>query len=147
MGLQDPLYIEREADAEVLEFAERAGETVVVKAPRQMGKSSLLKRYLLRCQQGGKRTALVDISLFSDFDLADYPTFLTCLAVDLREKLGLREGDRPRIESQPELTYFIEQKVLGALRSPVVIAFDEVELVDIETEARPSPDEGVNEDD
>ena len=129
VSLQDPLYIEREADAEVLEFAERAGETLVVKAPRQMGKSSLLKRYLLRCQQSGKRTALVDISLFSDFDLADYPRFLTCLAVDLQEKLGLREGERPRIESQPELTYFIEQKVLGALESPVVIAFDEVDRI------------------
>jgi AAA domain-containing protein/TIR domain-containing protein len=129
MRTTDPLYIEREADVEVMDFAERAGETVVLKAPRQMGKSSLLKRYLLKCQQSGKRTALIDLSIFSDFDLADYSRFLTCLAVDLRDKLGLTEGDRPRIESQPDLMYFVEQKVLATLREPVVIAFDEVDRV------------------
>ena len=129
MPPEDPFYVSREADDEVLEFADRAGETVVVKAPRQMGKSSLLKRYLLRCQRAGKRTALIDLSLFSDFDLREYPTFLSCLAVNVLEKLGLDADDRPRIQTQPDMTYFLQRRVLGTLQEPIVLAFDEVDRV------------------
>jgi hypothetical protein len=42
----DRFYIERPADREIAAAADRTGETVVIMAPRQMGKSSLLKRYL-----------------------------------------------------------------------------------------------------
>lgn len=126
---EDPFYISRSVDRDVLDAADRVGETVVIKAPRQMGKSSLLKRYLLRCRKAGKRTGLVDLSIFSDDDLKDYSTFLTCLAADMQEKLGLGLDERPRIQSQPDMTYFVQNKLLGAIQEPVVLAFDEVDRV------------------
>ena len=54
-----------------------------------MGKSSLLGRYLAECRRTGKKTALIDLSLFANQDLADYPTFLTTLAKMLHKRLGL----------------------------------------------------------
>ncbi|MDQ2695730.1 MAG: AAA-like domain-containing protein, partial [Pseudomonadota bacterium] len=124
----DPFYIDRQADARVLELARHADETLVIRAPRQMGKSSLLKRYLLACQKAGKRTALIDMSLFSRQDFADYSGFLTSLAIDLLERLDL-DAPPPAIRSQPDMTYFLRRTVLKAVQNPVVLAFDEVDRV------------------
>jgi AAA-like domain/TIR domain len=125
----DPFYIERAADAEVLETAHRLEETIVIKAPRQLGKSSLLKRYLAACRRAGKKTALIDLSLFSDQDLADYPTFLTFLASEVLDRLEPDATVRPDVRGQPDMTRFVERKVLQAVPDHVVLAFDEVDRV------------------
>lgn len=125
---QDPFYIERSSDKEAMEYADRVGETMVVKAARQMGKSSLLKRYLLRCQRAGKRTALLDLSILSDYDLRDYSSFLSCLARDMLDKLRLAL-DPPQIRSNYDLMLFVQGKLLAAIQEPIVLAFDEVDRV------------------
>lgn len=125
----DPFYIESEADAEVLDTARRLEETVVIKAPRQMGKSSLLKRYLSACRRAGKMIVLIDLSLFSDQDLADYPTFLSLLASELLDRLDLDAPARPNVRGQPDMTRFVERKILQAVPDNVVLAFDEVDRV------------------
>ena len=51
----DPFYIERTTDRAIRGAAHRLKETVVIKAPRQMGKSSLLGRYLAECRARGRR--------------------------------------------------------------------------------------------
>ena len=124
----DPYYIARSVDAQVLQVAHRTEETLIIKAPRQMGKSSLLKRYLLACQQAGKRIALIDLSLFPTEDLADYSRFLSCLVQDLLIKLEL---DVPPgvIRSQADLTYFLQRSVLKPFPGLLVVAFDEVDRV------------------
>ncbi|MGH9845756.1 MAG: hypothetical protein ACREEM_44180, partial [Blastocatellia bacterium] len=53
----DPRYLERPADADALAAARRAPDTLVVRAPRQMGKSSLLKRSLCEDETKGEATA------------------------------------------------------------------------------------------
>jgi TIR domain/AAA-like domain len=91
----DPFYIERPADREVLDIARHLlEETVVIKGPRQVGKSSLLVRYLAECHQAGKKTALIDMSQFETKELADYSKFLTSLAMELLDEFEL--GARPR---------------------------------------------------
>ena len=73
---------------------------MVIKAPRQMGKSSLLRRYLAECRRVGKKTALVELSLFDDPLLADYPAFLTSLAREMLRGSGSTAGPRSPISSR-----------------------------------------------
>ena len=103
-------------------------DTVVIKAPRQMGKSSLLGRYLTECRCAGKKTALIDLSLFAYPDLADYPTFLTALAKILLRRLRLG-NQPPTIAGQNDMSDFVQDLVLGAVPDNIVIAFDEADRV------------------
>ncbi len=128
MPPDDPFYIQRESDVEALAAARRKAETIIIKAPRQMGKSSLLKRYLAACQQAGKRTALLDLSGFEDEELADYPTFLTRLAAALWKRLGQPPQAVPSLlRGQQELIDYLEDNLLAALPGKLVLAFDEAD--------------------
>ena len=124
----DPFYVERTADRKIRVSAHRLKETVVIKAPRQMGKSSLLGRYLTECRRVGKKTALIDLSLFAYPELADYPTFLTALAKILLRRLRLG-NQPPTIAGQSDMSDFVQNLVLGAVPDNIVIAFDEVDRV------------------
>ena len=122
----DPYYIERTADGEIFDIAHHLLEqTVVIKAPRQMGKSSLLKRYLAECRRAGKKTALVDLSLFGSEDLASYPKFLAMLASELLDRFEL-EGE-PAISGSAHMSRFVRDNVLRKVPDNLVLAFDEVE--------------------
>ena len=130
MAPDNSLYLERAADAEVMAAARRPPATLVIKAPRQMGKSSLLNRYLAECQQAGKQTALLYLSDFEESELTDYPTFLTHLAQALWQALGEPpQAAPPSLRSQRELTKYLERSLLAAFAQPVVFAFDEVDRV------------------
>ncbi|ETW92245.1 MAG: hypothetical protein ETSY1_44490, partial [Candidatus Entotheonella factor] len=124
----DPFYIERVADAEVVAAARRPAGTLIIKAPRQMGKSSLLKRYLAECQQVNKTTVLLDFSLLAREDLADYATFLTRLARIMWRRLGTSpQAVSPRIDSQADMIDFIEDTILTVVPGEIVFAFDEAD--------------------
>jgi len=99
--LTDPLYLRRTADSVVTQRAKVVGETLVIKAPRQMGKSSLLLRYLSECAASGKKHAFLDFSIFSDVVVEDYSTLLTEIAGFLTRKFKVAGATpaRSRINS------------------------------------------------
>ncbi len=123
----DPFYISRPADGVVQECATRIGQTVVIKGPRQVGKSSLLLRYLHDCQQAGKRLAYVDFQVFTGHDMEDYPRFLSRFAEVLSHRLKLAISQPIAIESQFDMVRFLEETLLPAATGPLVIALDEVD--------------------
>jgi hypothetical protein len=131
MSSDNPLYIKREADAYAMVVAQQMAETIIIKAPRQMGKSSLLISYLAACRRTGKKTVLLDLaSLFTDEDMADYSTFLMLLAQEMWEQLGQSpQAEPPRLCSQREMIKYIERSLLDTIDGPVVIAFDETDRV------------------
>lgn len=131
MRSDSPLYIEREADAYAQVAARQPAETIVIKAPRQMGKSSLLISYLAACRDAGKKTVMLDLaSLAADEELADYLSFLTLLAREMWDQLGQpSQVVPPRLRGQREMVKYLEGSLLAALGGPVVIAFDEIERV------------------
>ena len=124
----DPLYITRPADNEALAQANQRSGTLVISAPRQMGKSSLLQRYLARCREAGKATAVIDLGLLSDQDFASYPALLHSIASEVLYELGL-DRKTPSIGTQQELTRFIERTVAELGATPLVLAFDEADRV------------------
>jgi len=131
MSSDNRLYIEREADVYAMAAAQQAAETVIIKAPRQMGKSSLLIRYLAACRDNGKRTVFLDLaSLVTRADMADYRTFLTLIAHEIWDQLGqLPNAVPPTMLKQSEMIKYIERSLLGTIKGELVIAFDEMDRV------------------
>jgi hypothetical protein len=127
MRPDDPFYIRREADDEVDDMVRRLGDVLVVRAPRQMGKSSLLRRYLNGCRKSGKQTVRLDLSLIESPILADYSNLLTSIATALLDHLQL--GESPTIGSQMALTVLVRDRILKVISDNVVIAFYEADRI------------------
>ncbi|MES0114294.1 MULTISPECIES: AAA-like domain-containing protein [unclassified Mesorhizobium] len=123
----DPFYLEREADRIVLPLADNTGETLVLKAPSKMGKTSLLIRYLDGCRRVGKRIAFLDFQIFSEAELDDLGVVLTGLAAQLVREMRLDPTARRTIASPSQLTEFLEDDILARLPEPLTLAFDEVD--------------------
>src|SRR4029453_7077789 len=75
MDPQSTFYVERPSDHTALQALERQGITINIKAPRQMGKSSLLMRIVDTATRQGKCVALLDFQLFEQAALIDANTF------------------------------------------------------------------------
>jgi hypothetical protein len=125
---QDRFYVRRSADSSVEQAAEVRGMTVVIRASRQMGKSSLLLRYIANCQRFDKVFALVDLQSFTDAELKEYPSFLQKLSGALSRRLGL-SSDVSKITNTLEMTYFVEDVLLAKAGKPLLIAIDEADRV------------------
>lgn len=128
MGADDTFYIERGADRSAKAAAGRRCETIVVKGPRQFGKSSLLARYVALCRANSKAVASIDFSRFEERIISDYGLFLTSLASQIAQRLRLAPpGDR--FDTQQQFLQFFEAQLLPALKCPVVFAFDETDRI------------------
>jgi len=131
LPFDEPLYVSRAADDVVEDLAGRTGQTVVIKAPKQMGKSSLLIRYLARCRQATppKTIAYVDLSLLSQDELSTYPVFLSQFAAILLQAFELDPPDALSIPNQLKMTWFVEDQILKRIAGPLVVALDAVDRV------------------
>jgi hypothetical protein len=127
--LDDPCYLRREADHDVDTLAPDIGNTLVIKAPRQMGKTSLLIRYLAKCKEAGKHTVLIDFQLFTSSQLEDLQTTLSMLAPMLLRDLGVDPSLRRAIADTVALTDFVEDALMAKLDQPIAVAFDEVDRI------------------
>jgi len=127
LRLEDPFYIVRPADAVVERLAANIGDTLVIKGARQVGKSSLLVRYIAASRQAKKQAAFVDFQGMSDAHLADYPTFLQRVVRVLLRRFDLPSDDLPSVESGLDVTDLIETRILDRVDTPVLLAFEEVD--------------------
>ncbi len=123
----DPYYIHRLADEVVIALAAEQGHTLVIKGPRQMGKSSLLIHYLVQSQKAGKKIAFVDFQMFSQEDLEAYPKFLSRFAMILSQRLRLDLPEAPTIGTQFAMVDFMERVILPRVGGPLVVALDEAD--------------------
>jgi AAA-like domain/TIR domain len=126
---KDPFYVRRRIDDQVEDLAGLAGNTICIRAPRQMGKSSLLIRYLGRCHEAGKRVAFLDFQTFTDAETNDYATLLRQLAKLLLRRLELHATQIPEFSTPADFTAFVEDEVIRNVHAPLTLAFDEVDRV------------------
>ena len=129
LKLDDRFYVKRSADESIDRLAASRGETLVIKGARQMGKSSLLVRYIAACKQAGTKVAFLDFQGMSDAQLVEYPTFLQRVLNVLLRRLELPTENLPSIESGLDVTDLIESRVLDRIDAPVLFAFEEVDRV------------------
>lgn len=129
--LNSQFYISRTTDRE-FERAIQAQESIVlVKGPRQTGKTSLLGRGLQRAREFGARVALTDLQTLSPAQLESADTVLFALAESLADQLdldvrprGVWDADRGAALS---IRRYLRREVLARSGEPLVWAFDELD--------------------
>lgn len=93
--LGSPFYIRREADDELEAALLRRDSIVLVKGPRQVGKTSLLARGLELAREAGARVFLTDLQALTEDQLRSTDQLFRTVAEAMAEELEL---DRPARE-------------------------------------------------
>lgn len=128
-----PSYVERSADRELYD-ALASREYCYVLNSRQMGKSSLAVRTVAKLNPAGVRTAFVDLTRIGGPNVTAEQWFAGLLA-ETGRVLGLRQKAMTFLREQSELgpaqrfLSFLQEIVLGAEDSPLVVMIDEIDAV------------------
>jgi hypothetical protein len=133
MDPQSAFYIERPEDQVALEAIQRQGVTITIKAPRQMGKSSLLMRLVETAAKANKRVVFLDFQLFDQEVLTQADLFFRQFCSWLTDQLDLADQtdeywQMPLGNSQ-RCTRYMSRYLLKEVGSPLLLAMDEVESV------------------
>ncbi len=132
VGPDSSFYVKRSEDDEVMRLASVPGRTVLIKGPRQVGKTSLLTRAKAAAEQSGHRLVYLDFQLIDETHLASLKTL--ALYIAHRIARTLRTTMKPTdvwddyLGAPESLTDFLEQAVL-ADDSPITICCDEVDRI------------------
>ncbi|MEG4508092.1 AAA-like domain-containing protein [Microcoleus sp. F6_B4] len=132
--LDSRFYIER-SGAEALACAEisKPGGLVRIKAPKKMGKSSLMLRIIHAAVDRGYRTVTVDFHQADAAVFASLDKFLRWLCVNVARQLKLEpnldEFWDEDMGSKVSCTIYFENYLLELIDSPIVLAIDEINRV------------------
>ena len=134
-GTIDPesrFYIERSSDLIANAAIERQGVTIVIKGPRQMGKSSLLIR-TMHAAAKTRKYAFLDFQLLDQERLKDADVFFRQFCFWLTDTLEIEDKTEeywsaPLGNSQ-RCTRYVERHVLRQLGGPLLLAMDEVNSI------------------
>jgi AAA-like domain len=132
--LNSLLYVERppteeQADEEI----SKPGALIRIKAPKEMGKTSLLLRILNHAVYQGYKTITLDFDQIDCAILSDLDRFLRFLCASASQQLGLE----PKLEeywdddigSKVSCSLYFRCYLLEQIDSPIVLAFDELNRI------------------
>lgn len=128
-----PFYVKRPEDATIESFVGLEGETVVIKAPRQFGKSSLMARARSLARDKGQRTCIIDFQLIDEEHLADLASLCRYLAHKMAR--AFRTSVRPddvwddHLGPKESLSDFLEDAILAQDGGPVLLCLDEADRI------------------
>jgi hypothetical protein len=128
----DPFYIERRSERTAVRLISMRGQTIIIKGPRQTGKSSLLNRLASRAMESGKRLALLDLQLFDQATRNDPNLFFRQFGRAIADALELSPPEEPGGQAGAYIlncTSFVDRLVLQVLDTPVLLAIDEADRV------------------
>jgi hypothetical protein len=134
LSLDSPFYIER-PPLETLAYAEieEPGCLIRLKAPRYMGKTSLLLRMSDQSHRLGYATCTVDFLQTDSSRFSQLDTFLRWLCSMVARQLGfspdLEDYWDQDIGSKVSCTIYFEHRLLSQVESPIVVLFNEVNRV------------------
>lgn len=132
--LGSPFYLERGSlEEQVEQEIGKPGALVRIKAPREMGKTSLLLRILDYAKRLGYRTVSLNLEQVDQVILSDINQFLRWLCANCARQLQLK----PRLDeywdedlgSKISCTSYVEDYLLGTIATPLVLALDEVNQI------------------
>ena len=131
--MDDPWYLPRQTDAMALDHIRQPGQTLTIKGPRQMGKSSLLMRTVKAGMDAGKSVALLDFQLVGEDSKADADLFFRRFSSWVAEQLNLPDTVEKfwnsAYASPQNCTRYMEQHVLEPLGGPCIFAIDETDAI------------------
>lgn len=127
-------YVERKADSDCWEELSRNhAVTIAIKAPRQMGKSSLLHRMIQKTKQVNRlATAFIDFQKFPEQLLNDEEAFLIEFCFMLSDALQISEAidhywPSQRRSSIIKCSNYLSQHVIPTVNKPFILVMDETE--------------------
>ena len=132
--LNSSFYIAR-PPIEELAYKEisQPGSLVRIKAPRRMGKSSLLLRIIAHAEQADYKIVSLDFQEADDAVYASLDKFLRWLCANVSRQLNLKpmldEYWDEDMGSKVSCSIYFEAYLLGQIDSPIVIALNEVNRV------------------
>jgi DNA-binding Xre family transcriptional regulator len=129
--LGSPFYLERTPfAAQIDREISKPGALVRIKAPREMGKTSLLLRVLASAQNLGYHTVSLNLAQVDESILSDLDRFLRCICTNVARQLQLK----PRLDeywdedlgSKISCTDYFQHYLLEKISTPLVLVFDEL---------------------
>jgi transcriptional regulator with XRE-family HTH domain len=132
--LGSPFYLERAPlEEQVYQEIRKPGALVRIKAPREMGKTSLLLRVLDSAKCLGYRTVSLNLEQVDQAILSDLNQFLRWLCANVARQLQLK----PKLDeywdedlgSKISCTSYFQDYLLREISTPLVLALDEVNQI------------------
>ena len=134
VSLDSPFYLERvPAQAQIDRELQKPGALVRIKAPREMGKTSLLMRALDSAKILGYQTVSLNIEQVDAVILSDLDRFLRWLCANVARQLQLPpmldEYWDEDLGSKISCTAYFQDYLLAKISTPLVLAFDEMNRI------------------
>lgn len=133
MNPDSKFYIERPEDKMVLDVLKEKGYTVIIKGPRQVGKSSLLTRAINNEEDTEKSIALLDFQLLDQISINNQEIFFQRFCSWLSDEINIVDKStefwKPELGSILCCTRYINKYVLPATPNGLLIAIDESERI------------------
>lgn len=132
--LGSAFYLERVLlEEQIKQEITKPGALVRIKAPKEMGKTSLLLRILDFAKQQGYRTVSLNLEQVDQAILNDLKQFLRWLCANAARQLQLK----PQLDEywdedlglKISCTAYIQDYLLETITTPLVLAFDEVNQI------------------
>jgi hypothetical protein len=133
--LGSPLYIERDGvESLCYETIAKSGSLIRIKAPKLMGKTSLMSRILARGKLLNYRTVYLDLSSVEKGIISNLDKFLRWLCLMVGRQLDLENRlkdywDTEILGSNDNCTVYFEEYLLPAIDRPLVLGLDDVDRV------------------
>lgn len=135
VGLNSTFYVERPPiESRCYEEILQPASLIRIKAPRQMGKTSLMARILAQAAKQGYRTVILDLSLADGAVLTNLDKFLCWFCASVGRKLQLPNQlddywDEELLSSNSNCTVYFEEYLLAQIDTPLALGLDEVDRV------------------
>lgn len=131
--LNSPFYLRRSVESQIERELEKPGALVRIKAPREMGKTSLMLRNIDYVKCLDYQTVSLNLEQVESSILSDLNLFLRWLCANisrqLRRKPQLEEYWDEDLGSTISCTLYLQDYILESLDTPLVLALDEVNQI------------------
>lgn len=132
--LASRFYVERPPiESRCYQAIARPGALIRIKAPRQMGKTSLMARILHHASESGLQTVYLDFQMADREAFANIDRFLQWFCAYVGEELELpdrlTDAWREGLGSKVNCKRYFEKHILAQIPSPLVLGLDEVDRV------------------
>ncbi len=134
VSLDSPFYIDRPPiEDECYDAIDRPGALIRIKAPRQMGKSSLMQRVLNHAKKSGQKTAYLNFQSADAEYLENIDLFLQWFCASVSDELGLEEQLEKYwkgvLGSKNKCTNYFQRYLLTSIPESITLGLDEVDQV------------------
>ncbi|RUT06488.1 hypothetical protein DSM106972_027450 [Dulcicalothrix desertica PCC 7102] len=132
--LDSPFYLERSLlEEEIYQEIGKPGALIRIKAPREMGKTSLLLRVLDYANRQGYHTISLNCEQVEQAILSDLNQLLRWLCANITRQLQLQpmldEYWDEDMGNKISCTLYLQEYLLESINTPLVLALDEVNYI------------------